>query len=97
MNSSILNHEFKQGGIFLGKAFEWKKQYVENVHLPIITSSNQPLVTKIEKIVDQILTLKKQNKDADTKNLESQIDQLVYKLYDLNPEEIEIVENSSSK
>lgn len=46
-------------------------------------------------LVDQILTLKKQNKDADTKNLESQIDQLVYKLYDLTPEEIEIVENST--
>ena len=95
MNSSIFNHEFKQGGIFLGKAFEWKKQYVENVHLPIITSSNQPLVTKIEKIVDQILTLKKQNKDADTKNLESQIDQLVYKLYDLTPDEIAIIEGST--
>ncbi len=48
-------------------------------------------------LVDQILTLKKQNKDADTKNLESQIDQLVYKLYDLTPEEIKIVENSSKK
>jgi len=45
-------------------------------------------------LIDQILSLKKQNKDADTKNLESQIDQLVYKLYDLTPEEIEIVENS---
>ncbi len=50
---------------------------------------------KIESLFDQILTLKKQNKDADTKNLELQIDQLVYKLYDLTPEEIEIVENSS--
>jgi adenine-specific DNA-methyltransferase len=48
-------------------------------------------------LVDQILTLKKRNKDADTKNLESQIDQLVYKLYCLTPEEIEIVENSSKK
>lgn len=48
-------------------------------------------------LVDQILNIKKQNKDADTKNLESQIDQLVYKLYDLTPEEIAIVENSSTK
>lgn len=43
--------------------------------------------------INQILTLKKQNKDADTKNLESQIDQLVYKLDNLTPEEIEIAEN----
>lgn len=48
-------------------------------------------------LVDQIISIKKQNKDADTKNLESQIDQHVYKLYALNPEEIEIVENSSKK
>ena len=46
-------------------------------------------------IADQILTLKKQNKDTDTKNLESQIDQMVYKLYGLTPEEIKIVEGSN--
>ncbi len=49
------------------------------------------------KLVDQILTLKKQNNDADTKNLEAQIDQLVYELYDLGPDEIKIVENSIKK
>lgn len=48
-------------------------------------------------LVDQILILKKQNKDADTKSLEAQIDQLVYKLYDITSEEIEIIENSSKK
>ena len=45
-------------------------------------------------LVDQILTLKKQNKEADTKNLEAQIDQLVYKLYGLTEDEIGIVEAS---
>ena len=45
-------------------------------------------------LIDQILTLKKQNEDADTKYLESRIDQLVYKLYDLTPEEIEIIKES---
>ncbi|NCU41860.1 MAG: hypothetical protein EOM19_04025 [Candidatus Moranbacteria bacterium] len=97
MNSSLFNYEFKQGGIFLGKAFEWKKQYVENVHLPIISQNNQNIVSQIESLVDQILALKKQNKDADTKNLEAQIDHLVYQLYDLTPEEIEIVENSGKR
>ncbi len=65
--------------------------------VPVINESNANLKDKMEKLVDQILTLKKQNKDADTKNLEHQIDKLVYKLYDLTPEEIEIVENSSKK
>lgn len=63
--------------------------------IPIKISENY--IVPIEKIVSQILTLKKQKKDADVKHLESQIDQLVYKLYDLTPEEIKIVENSTKK
>ena len=37
---------------------------------------------------------KKQNPLADTSELENQIDQLVYQLYDLTDEEIKIVEES---
>jgi len=43
--------------------------------------------------INQILSAKKQNSEADTSQLEREIDQLVYKLYGLTPEEIEIVEN----
>ncbi len=54
-------------------------------------------------LVDQILAAKRQQPplssfdkgelfDADTAALERQIDQMVYKLYDLAPAEIEIVE-----
>lgn len=42
--------------------------------------------------IDEILTIKKQNPKADTSELEATIDELVYKLYDLNDEEIKIVE-----
>ena len=41
-------------------------------------------------IVDQIITLKKQNQD--TTDLEAEIDQMVYALYGLNEEEIAVVE-----
>lgn len=37
---------------------------------------------------------KRQNPSADTTDLENQIDQWVYKLYDLTEEEIEIIENN---
>ncbi len=37
LNSSVFNWEFKRIGIFLGKAYEWKKVYVEQVHIPLIT------------------------------------------------------------
>ena len=47
---------------------------------------------KIESIVDMIFLTKKTTKD--TSDLETQIDQLVYQLYDLTAEEIKIIENA---
>ncbi len=44
-------------------------------------------------LVDQIIDIKKANPSADTASLETEIDQLVYQLYDLTAEEIEIIEN----
>jgi len=43
-------------------------------------------------LVDQILSIKKQDPQADTSHLEQEINQLVYKLYDLTREEIKIIE-----
>ncbi len=42
-----------------------------------------------------VLDAKKQNQNADTSALESEIDQLIYQLYDLTPEEIAIVERKT--
>jgi len=92
MNSKIFDWQFKQVGIFLGHAYEWKKQYVEQVRIPPITPANQPIVSQIEELVDKIISAKKQDPKTDTSALEHQIDQLVYKLYDLTPEEIAIIE-----
>ncbi len=50
--------------------------------------------TKISKIVNEIIIAKQANPQADTTELENQIDRLVYKLYDLTKEEIKIIENS---
>lgn len=47
--------------------------------------------------VNQILALKKQNPSTDTSALENEIDQLVYALYDLTPEEIAIVEGKAEQ
>jgi len=46
-------------------------------------------------LVDKILSTKRENPQADTANLESEIDQLVYRLYGLSEEEIKIVEGGS--
>ena len=77
-----------------GGTRELSKVFFENIPIPPITPANSSLVKKIESIVEQILNLKKSKPTADTIALEKEIDELVYKLYELSPEEIEIVEKS---
>ena len=45
-------------------------------------------------LVDQILTAKKDNFQAEISLLEEEIDQLVYELYGITEEEIKIIEDS---
>ncbi len=67
-------------------------QSFERIKLPSITSRNQTTVQQIEALVDKIITAKKHNPQADTSAYEKEIDNLVYQLYELTPEEIEIIE-----
>jgi type II restriction/modification system DNA methylase subunit YeeA len=70
----------------------WLNQHVLSIPVPPITPENQSLVSQIESLVDQILARKRGNPNADTRDLERDIDQLVYRLYDLSPDEIRLVE-----
>jgi hypothetical protein len=47
------------------------------------------------KLVERILAAKQRDAEADTSALEREIDELVYALYGLTPEEIKIVEGAS--
>ncbi|MCF3608195.1 Eco57I restriction-modification methylase domain-containing protein [Planktothrix agardhii 1033] len=68
----------------------WK--YFGQIPIPNITKEQgKPIIS----LVDQILTTKKSNPNADTTILEQQIDQLVYELYGLTEEEIKIVEGKT--
>tara|TARA_Y100001935_G_scaffold253785_1_gene260987 strand:- start:188587 stop:190149 length:1563 start_codon:yes stop_codon:yes gene_type:complete len=49
---------------------------------------------KVEGIASTILSIKKENPQADTSALEAEIDAMVYELYGLTEEEIQIVEES---
>ena len=61
--------------------------------LPIkLTRQQQPFIN----LVDQILSAKVANPKADTSALEKQIDEMVYKLYELTEEEIAIIEGSNN-
>lgn len=64
-------------------------------------SKKEEVVKQIEILIDKILpTTKDENylqnpeKQSKVKECERQIDQLVYKLYNLTPEEIEIVKSN---
>lgn len=82
----------KQSASCLGNgALRWIKQFIEK--LPKITESNKPLCDEIIKCVDKILESKAKDFALDTSKLESKIDSLVYTLYNLTNDEIEIIEN----
>ena len=86
LNSKLLNFLFATK--FLNLAI--KAEYVKQVRIPTVTKEQQQ---EIISLVDKILEAKKTDATTDTTELEKQIDQKVYKLYGLNPGEINIVEN----
>ena len=72
-----------------GGTRELSKIFFENIPIPPVSETDQiPYVD----LVEQILTKKELGED--TTDLENQIDQLVYELYDLTEEEIKIIENN---
>jgi REP element-mobilizing transposase RayT len=78
----------KQGGFY-----EFKPMYVSQIPIPPVSVSNQ---SAIERIVDRILAAKQRDAEADVSAWEREIDQIVYDLYGLTPEEIKIVPQASS-
>ena len=70
---------------------EVKKEHVGKLLIKNISlNEQQPFIALVEKILHA-----KQNQ-ADTQALESEIDRLVYRLYDLTDEEIAIIEGRNS-
>ncbi|HOU75520.1 MAG TPA: TaqI-like C-terminal specificity domain-containing protein [Candidatus Dojkabacteria bacterium] len=105
LNSNPGNFFFRKwysGGGLGENGYRYKKAFLENLPITPITSSNQTCIKQIESLVDQILAITKSadylnnpDKQAKVKEFEKQIDELVYKLYDLTPEEIKIVEGKN--
>ncbi|MEA2020775.1 MAG: TaqI-like C-terminal specificity domain-containing protein [Patescibacteria group bacterium] len=94
LNSKLLWFFIKTTGYVLrGGYYTFSSKYLEPFPLPQL---DRQTAKKIEPLVDKIIKKKKQNSNSNTKDLETQIDQLVYKLYNLTPEEIGIVEGSTN-
>ncbi|MDI1471553.1 N-6 DNA methylase [Thermodesulfovibrio sp. 1176] len=98
LNSHPVTYFFKKwyaGGGLGEEGFRYKKAFLEQLPIPLIKNENKHFISQIESLVDQILTLKSQDCSTDTTELEIEIDKLVYELYELTPEEIEIIEQKS--
>jgi hypothetical protein len=92
LNSKVCDfYFFQKTALIAGGRKRYTKQYVEQNPIPIIPDEQQqPFI----ELVNKILEIKKENSETDTTSLEQEIDQLVYQLYELTPEEIKIIEGS---
>jgi very-short-patch-repair endonuclease len=91
MNSKLLFYFlYRESNKFRGDYITCTKQYIER--LPVIKNFDEVSISDLVKLV---LEIKQNDKNADTTDLEHQIDQLVYQLYDLTEEEIKIVEGTN--
>jgi len=92
LNSRLFWFYLKNTGTVLTNGFfRFKTNYLNTFPLPTIKTNEDSRT--MELLVEQIMDKKKDN--IDTQDLENEIDQLVYQLYDLNEEEIKIIENST--
>ena len=69
--------------------WRWIHQYVVELPIPKLTAAQQQPFTNL---VDQILATKTKDQNIDITELENQINKLVYQLYELNIDEIKIIE-----
>ena len=72
-----------------GESLELYQKPLSEIPIKKATSIQQ---REVADLVDAIIVKKKQNPKADTSDLEREIDQHVYALYNLTPEEIAIIE-----
>lgn len=90
VNSRLLDFYFKSYGKLMDYRYEYYPKPVSMLRIKI--AKNQ---RNFEKLAERVMTAKRSDPKADTMELEREIDQLVYKLYDLSEEEIKIVEGET--
>ncbi len=82
--------------VFINQNGEKKMIFGKRTKVSTVIAKNVMVMQKAEVLINKILTARKHNK-TDTSALEHEIDNLVYKLYDLTPAEISIVEGNIKK
>ncbi len=95
LNSSLIWWYLKQicavlGDPDKGGRLQLKSQYIEKI--PIVNCQDEKLISKISLLVDNCL-----DNPNNCRESENEIDKIIYELYDLNEEEIEIIEKNIKK
>lgn len=80
------------GNVLRGGFFRFKTKYIEGFPVPNLNKSNENIVKSIDILVARILYSKKKNPNIDTSMEENEIDSLVYHLYGLTYDEVEIID-----
>lgn len=95
VNSKLMSWYAKHTFSNFGKEVFPKLNPNDIKEMPI--PKNYSKSSEISGLVDKILTVKKTQPKADTSDLENKIDQLVYQLFNLTEEEINLVEATFNK
>ena len=95
LNSKIFRSVFRDNFPELqGGTRELSKIFFEKIPVPIATQHNKEISQAVESMVDKILAAKEEDTSADTTVIETEIDQLLYRLYALSRDEIQLIEKS---
>ncbi|MBS3027065.1 MAG: hypothetical protein HCA25_08205 [Dolichospermum sp. DET50] len=87
LNSNFIKKYSIKNAKKMGQCFEYSSNFLASIPIKKISSKYE---VKFIKLVDNILLYKTQGKD--TTALEQQIDNMVYKLYELTYEEVKIID-----
>ena len=88
LNSKLISFWLKNKGKMQGSNYQLDKEPI--LDLPIFTAEESRQKEVID-LVDEILRIKKENSTSSTSELESRLDDYVYRLYDLTSDEINII------
>ncbi|MBX7545200.1 hypothetical protein K4G58_02445 [Helicobacter sp. Faydin-H64] len=93
LNSKLIYFYMKQIASSLGDgAFRWIKQFIEK--LPVIEQNkeNKQKIADIKSLATQIIALKQNGQDISA--LDSKLEAMIYRLYNLNENEIALIEST---
>ena len=93
LNSRLLDWYFRLIGVERdGGFYEYKPMFIERLPIPKLDATEQ---RPFNRLVDRILKTRAANPEADTSEVETEIDRRVYELYGLTEEEIAAVEGNT--